>query len=140
MRKVAKIIGYTILGIFAFVCIIFTSLFFRYETQSDQIHTAVNSFVHEMTVPNSKILPSLTHPQFYPDLVKLLNENQQSFLNVDHVSEQKYYFSYHAATGGETTEYKGDIFFKGGPTENIVLKLIKKDGAWVVYGIEIQNK
>ena len=138
MRKILKILGYIILVLVSLLLVFFAGLYARYTTQSEAIHSTVNSFVEQTRSGTSASLAPYVHPEFSGPLDDLLNQNGQLFEHIAHVDEKKTYFDYSWNYGvGETTIYKGDIALDSGDVGDIQIKLIKYQGRWVVYGVDI---
>jgi acylphosphatase len=135
IRVVRNIIAVALIVILT----IFGALYVRYSTQSVAIHQAVNGFVKDTRSGTSESLQPFIHPEFFNEMVNLLSDRGPFFTRVVKVEEKKWYFDYSWELGlGETTEYRGTVFWDTQETGDYDLKLIKIDGRWVVYALSIR--
>ncbi len=134
-----KKVGYFVVAIVSLLTLLIGVLYVRYSTQSEAIHSTVDSFIEESRSGTTESLLPYVHPAFVEQLIGFINEKGQLFRRVVSVDERDWYFSYNWNSDvGETTEYHGIVTWDTGDTGDYDLKLIKNDGQWVVYGINIQ--
>ncbi len=139
MWKVLSWVGYILGGVIALIVVVFGALHIRYNTQSEAIHTTVDAFIAETKSGTIDSLQTYVHPEFLGQVIQFLNSQGQFFTRAVNVKENRLYFDYSWKWGvGEATVYRGTVTWNTGETGDYDLKLVKKDGVWVVYGLNIQ--
>lgn len=135
MTKFLHIIGYIFLAMFAFWLL----LFIRYQTQSKEIHSTVDTFIKESSHGNIEALKTILYPDASVPLINIIKENTAMFSPIFGVKENGGLFNYSYKSGiGETTTYNGKVSFNDGDEDRgITINLIKYDGKWLVSGFYI---
>lgn len=141
MKTFLKVVGYGILILIVCAGAFFGVMYSKYTSQSKDIHAAVNTFITASKNGDVETLEPIVYPAFAEQLGKLLSENQELFAHISGIVEKTGYFSYSMKSGvGETTEYQGDLLFDTGDVSDVVIKLIKSEGKWMIYGLDIVPK
>lgn len=137
--KFLKILGYTILALLVLGAALFGALYARYTSQSSEIHRVVSGFMTQVHSGNSQTIRPYIHPDFVEPLDTLLNEHGELFSSISRFKEKHWYFSYNVSSDtGETTVYQGLAYSESGDVADLMVKLIRLNGLWVVYGVNLK--